>query len=101
MKTFIWCNDGDYAIFMANAENEENARQLVIQKINDAHELHIKHCEKQHNDSMAFAKSSLDLFNMWITMAMIQKKNDLNYVSQNCHKIVEMGIADIIEHSNE
>jgi hypothetical protein len=96
MKTFIWCNDGDYAIFMANAENEENARQLVIQKINDAHELHIKHCEKQHNDSMAFAKSSLDLFNMWITMAMIHPNTEgilEGNMKQKSYYIILLGIG--------
>ena len=116
MKTYLWCDQDvfEYEFFAANADTLEEARSLVLNKIDEIFVNKVKEAEIQRDEAIKMAgenvlgiilgiisDGSLKVFNSWTLNLLESRADHRKNIIKNDPICLELGEANMFDHANQ
>ena len=108
MKTYLWCDQDvfEYEFFAANADSLEEARSLVLNKIDEIFINRVKEVEIDRDESIKRAgenisKDALRVFNSWPLNFLKDRAEYRKKILKNKPIFLEIGKANMFDHANQ
>lgn len=108
MKTYLWCNHDifEYEFFAANAESVEEARSLVLNKIDDIFITKVKEAENYRDNLIEqtgenISDCALRIFKSYPLTLLKDRVEYRKKILKNEPICLEIGEANMFDHANQ